>query len=256
MENAIRHIHFDSIDSTNTEARRLIADGKISTPILITADMQTAGRGRMGRSFYSPDGTGLYMSLVFPASDLVRISGLITPAAAVAAHQAIFDLTGITTQIKWVNDLYLDGKKICGILCESVQTRGVCYIIVGIGINLTTQSFPDGLRAPAGSLFDKEQTPRSDLASTLAFDIARRLTDDICSDFARATEYLAIYRKHSFLDGKRVNCTVGERTFDGTALGIGDDFSLSVLTDSGEAVNISSGEASVKLTERQGHRFC
>ncbi|MBE6693686.1 MAG: biotin--[acetyl-CoA-carboxylase] ligase [Ruminococcaceae bacterium] len=256
MENAIRHIHFDSIDSTNAEARRLIADGKISTPVLITADTQTAGRGRMGRSFYSPDGTGLYMSFVFPAPDLVRISGLITPAAAVAAHQAILHLTGITTQIKWVNDLYFEGKKICGILCESVQASGACYVIVGIGINLTTRGFPDGLRAPAGSLLSEDRTPPPDLTNTLALDISRRLTEDIRSDFARATEHLAIYREHSFLDGKRVNCTVGERTFDGTALGIGDDFSLSVLTDSGEAVNISSGEASVKLTERQGHRFC
>ena len=246
MKNDIFHIHFKTVDSTNSEARRLINDHRIQAPTLITADTQTAGRGRMGRSFYSPDKTGLYMSLVFKADGFSEAITRVTTAAAVAVHEAIKEHSGIDTQIKWVNDLYYNGKKICGILCESsIDDVGDRYVIAGIGINLNTRQFPDGLRAPAGSILSSLDTLPDGLTETLARDVSDRLLAKLSSNDI-ATD-LAVYRNNSYLDGKQVVCTVGERSFEGVAIGIEDDFSLSILTEDGEKISISSGEASVKI---------
>lgn len=246
MKNDIRYIHFDSIDSTNTEARRHICVGKVSSPTLIVADTQTAGRGRLGRSFYSPDKTGLYMSLVLESDSIRQPAVRATTAAAVAVHRHILEVYGILTQIKWVNDLYLDGKKVCGILCESAEDGdGNRYIIIGIGVNLSTHQFPDGLRAPAGCILPDTDTLDGDGKRRMAIDISNRIIDTMQGEDNSSD--LDIYRKHSYLDGKRVVCDVGDRSFYGTAVGIGDDFSLTVMTDSGEEVSLCSGEASIKV---------
>ena len=139
---------FESLDSTNNEAKRETANGKTDKPLLIISEEQTLGRGRNGRNFYSPKGTGLYFSLVTsPKSDLTSAVG-ITSYAAVCVVEAIKELTGTDTKIKWVNDIYLDGKKLCGILTEAVsdfETGTVSNIIIGIGINLKTATLPDSL---------------------------------------------------------------------------------------------------------------
>lgn len=247
MKNDIFHIHFNTVDSTNTEARRQISSHSITAPTLITADTQTAGRGRMGRSFYSPDKTGLYMSLVFKADGFSEAITRVTTAAAVSVYEAIRRIAEVDVRIKWVNDLYLDDKKICGILCESaVDDLGDRYIIVGIGINLNTRDFPEGLRAPAGSVFSNLDTLPEALAQTLALDISNRLLDKLES--GEPSHDLEIYRQHSYLDGRRVVCTVGDTSVEGVAIGIGEDFSLLVQTDGGEMLSISSGEATVKVT--------
>jgi BirA family biotin operon repressor/biotin-[acetyl-CoA-carboxylase] ligase len=199
----------------------------------------------MGRSFYSPDKTGLYMTLLLPVDCVEAESVRATTAAAVAVHECIEESVGITTQIKWVNDLYLDCKKVCGILCESTANDlGEKYIIIGIGINLSTRDFPDGLRAPAGSVLDTSITLTDTLIKNMALDISDRIIEKLKSD-SRAHD-LDVYRRHSYLDGKRVCCNVGSNTFCGKAIGIGDDFSLTVLTDSGDQISLGSGEASVK----------
>ena len=147
-ENMLRHALGDLdlflypvIDSTNDEAKRLIKSGT-TPPFLVAANEQTHGRGRQGKSFYSPADTGIYMSLVLSFSDGESISK-ITVIASVAVCKAIEKLTGLKPEIKWVNDVYLNGKKICGILCESViGGTDLTPVIIGVGLNLSTTDFP------------------------------------------------------------------------------------------------------------------
>ena len=125
---------YDSIDSTNTALRALAEEGAKEGTVLLAAQ-QTAGRGRRGRSFYSPEGTGMYMSILLrpkaPAQKILRI----TPAAAVAAAQTFEEISGESANIKWVNDVYMRGRKVCGILTEaSITGDGVRYVIMGIGV--------------------------------------------------------------------------------------------------------------------------
>ena len=135
--------------STNLDARRWLQDGAAHGS-LVAADRQTAGRGRLGRSFASADG-GLYMSVVIK-SDLP--AGVLTTLCAVAVRRAIQELTGKTADIKWVNDLQIDGKKICGILCEGVwQGDRPLGVIAGIGLNICQREFPEALRDIAASLY-------------------------------------------------------------------------------------------------------
>ncbi|MBR5128932.1 MAG: biotin--[Firmicutes bacterium] len=137
---------FDVLDSTNTYAKNL---QDISIPALIVANEQTHGRGRLGRSFYSPSAKGIYMTIAFePNFDTDKIM-LVTPLAAVAVCKALEEITGIVPKIKWVNDIYLDGQKVCGILTEAqsdIKAGIINKIIVGIGINCFEQEFPEEIK--------------------------------------------------------------------------------------------------------------
>jgi len=148
------------LDSTNTQGRRMLAEG-LSTPFVVVAHSQTAGKGRLGRSFYSPPNSGLYMTLVYTASGASGQAARATSAAAVAVCDAISEVCGKEAGIKWVNDLYLDGKKVCGILAEAIPCAEGCHVILGIGVNLTTKDFPDGMRHPAGAVLSGEMLPWS-----------------------------------------------------------------------------------------------
>ena len=148
----IRIDAFELLDSTNTEAKRQ-ALGGLSVPALIIADGQSAGRGRMGRSFYSPASQGLYMSLLVSAKESVSDSLRLTTAASVAVARSIEEICGISVGIKWVNDLYLNGRKICGILCESFSGEdGKRYTVIGVGLNLYTEEFPRDIKNTAAAL--------------------------------------------------------------------------------------------------------
>ncbi|MCE3235958.1 MAG: biotin [acetyl-CoA carboxylase] synthetase [Vampirovibrio sp.] len=146
-------LQYEQIDSTNEEAKRLLAAGAIKRLTLIRADSQTAGKGTQGRTWISPPGAGLYMTLVHPFHDDVESLGtdwlqpigsipltpLFTLAAGVACAQTIQDLTGLSIQLKPINDLYVEGRKLGGILTESLISQGQCKaLITGIGINILT----------------------------------------------------------------------------------------------------------------------
>ena len=125
---------------------------------MLVAESQTAGRGRLGRSFHSPVGTGLYMSILLRPTFSAERALFITTAAAVAVCRAIEQETGLKPQIKWVNDIYLHEKKICGILTESsinFETKGLKWAVLGIGLNLSEPEggFPEEIRSVAGALF-------------------------------------------------------------------------------------------------------
>ena len=236
---SIRVRVFDEIDSTSNEAKRMAADGA-DVPTLIAAARQTAGRGRMGRSFYSPAQTGAYFSVLYPICTPLWGAVSVTGAAAVATMRAIRTLTGKQTQIKWVNDLYLDGKKICGILTEAVTFGERTHLIVGIGVNLNTQDFPNGLNATAGSL-NEARLSRTELIAEI-FGELRPFLDDP-SD----RSWLDDYRAHSCVLGRQIVWMCDGEAKQGIAVGINQDGELEVVDDSGKASVLRTGEISVRV---------
>ena len=235
---------YDTLDSTNTLAKERSAE---QGPALYVAREQTDGRGRLGRRFHSPAHTGLYMTVAYTADEPLSRAVRATPLAAVAAVAAIESLTDKRPAIKWVNDIYLDGCKIGGILTEAVtRPDGTHRMIVGLGINLTTTTFPDHLRAPAASLFSPQELSAAEVqafADRLAGAIGGRLLDAVNRD--DPAPLLDIYRNRLLYVGEPVLCTRGSESFEGTVLGVDDDFSLLVFAQ-GRTLTLSSGEISVR----------
>ena len=237
---------YSSVGSTNTLLKVWAEDGCAEGTVAM-AEEQTAGRGRLGRGFYSPRGTGLYMSILLrPESNAGAALG-ITTAAAVAAAEAIEALSGEEAQIKWVNDIYLHGKKVCGILTEAsldVETGGLRYAIVGIGINVLRPAgdFPAELQTVAGSVFGDSALPdlRCRLAAALIdrfFAHYRALGSDDCFE---------AYRRRSLVLGRRVTVlTGGAAVAEGEVLDLERDYSLRIRYDNGTEGLLNSGEVSV-----------
>ena len=240
MPQSLRIVRYDQIDSTNTEARRIAAAGEGQNTLII-ARAQTAGRGRQGRSFYSPDGTGLYATLLYyPDRPISELGGL-TCAAALASATAIEQLCGVSPRIKWVNDLYLGGRKVCGILCESFGTPCGTAVAVGIGINLTTEDFPAEISGIAGSL-------QANIApETLAVRICDHLTPYLQS--GDNALWLGGYRDRFLLLGLRVECITAQQRFPATVLGIDDAGALIVIKDDGMQHTLYAGEVSLGATD-------
>lgn len=241
----------DVADSTNTLAKSDAATA--ASPALYVARTQTGGRGRLGRSFHSPADTGLYMTVAYtthrPLTEAVRV----TAGAAVAAVSAIEELTDLHPAIKWVNDLYLNGAKVGGILTEAVTLPdGGNRVVVGLGINLTTTEFPDGLRAPASCLFPAHRasvvTPT--FMGMLAGEITRRLLA-LTEGGLWKPDCLEFYRRRLLYTGQSILCTRGSECFEGILRGVDEDYSLLVEAD-GVVRTLSSGEISIRAKENRG----
>ena len=232
---------YESIDSTNNEAKRYAQAGG-SAPALFVADGQTAGRGRMGRSFYSPADTGIYLSLLLAAPENEKYLLRMTSVAAVAAHDAIFNVLGIDTGIKWVNDLYLNGKKISGILAERFFAGNSSFVVIGVGINLSTSDFPAELRHKAGSLSGE----RND-------DVKARLTEEVALSLIREMDSLDSptiierYRRCSLVIGRAITFVENGVVREGIAEEIDDLGALLVRLGDGSIYRLGSGEISLRL---------
>ena len=233
---ALDIICLETTDSTNTQAKKYAPGRK--TPLLIASDEQTAGRGRQGKRFYSPGGTGLYFSILLPFGGKTEHLPLLTPMAAVAARRGILQTAHADTKIKWVNDLYLQDKKVCGILTESCcDLNGqITHILFGIGINMTTSAFPGEIQGIAGCIACEHR-------ELLAGTIARQLLFLYQSN---DENWMAEYQAHGYLTGKRVFFEKNARRFEGIAGMPTPGGELPVVLDSGERVLLSSGEVSVK----------
>lgn len=229
---------FPEIDSTNDEAKRYVLRGG-KAPAVFLAETQHAGRGRMGRSFYSPAYTGIYLSLLIcpKESDAVRI----TTAASVAVHRAVRSVTGISTRIKWVNDLYVEQKKVCGILAESFVADADRYVIVGVGINLETEDFPKELRGTAGSLHPDAKNLRNALAARVIREMYE-LFDGLATE-----NFMDEYRAHSMVLGQAVTYTQNGVTRSGVAEAIDEMGRLQIALEDGTVALLSSGEISLRL---------
>lgn len=238
---------FDSIDSTNTRAKELAKQGAPAGTVLI-ADFQTGGRGRMGRSFHSPAGTGVYMSVILRPCCRPDALMHLTCAVAVAACDAVESSTGLRPGIKWTNDLVHGKQKLGGILTELGLTPGgmVDYAIVGIGLNCGQHAgdFPEDIRGIAASLAMVTQAAvdRSRVAAALITALHRM---DACLLTGRET-VLAQYRRDCITLGRDISLLRGEEITHGTALDIDDTGALIVGFDSGEVQAVNSGEVSVR----------
>lgn len=237
----------DNVSSTNTQAK-LLADDGAPEGTLVVANSQSAGRGRQERSFESPKDTGIYFSLILrPSFELGDIS-LITSYAAVCLAKAIEELTPKHVQIKWVNDVFVDGKKISGILSEAsfdAESQSITYVIVGIGVNIVKPE--SGLDdAIIGTLL-----PHAEKLNELRSKIVAATINYFMQDYENIPlmPHLEAYRSRSILDGKRVHVTVGQESFDALVCGINDDFTLRVKLDSGEERNLASGEVHIPSSQ-------
>ena len=232
-----------SLPSTNSFLRDLANQGAPEGTVIL-AQQQTAGRGRMGRSFYSPAGTGLYLSLLLRPSDLSPAQSLqITTMAAAAACQAIEEVTGLSPQIKWVNDLFLNGRKICGILTEAslnLETGHLDYAVLGLGLNLYAPEggFPENLQEIAGALASR---PVENLKNSLTAAFLNHFYALYSGRHFR--EAAELYRSRSLLIGKQVS--MGDSKTPATVLDVNDRCQLVVRLPGGEIRALSYGEVSI-----------
>lgn len=234
---------YDITDSTNRQAR-LFAEDNPDTDAIFIANGQTAGRGRLGRSFDSEKDAGLYFSLLLHPEKTLADTVSVTAYTALAVCHAIERLCPVDAEIKWVNDVYLDGKKVAGILTESrLDDKGSpSYVIIGIGINLVSRSFPDDIKNIATSLEDASgrRIDRSVLAS-LIIDELLGVTDPA------SPKHLEEYRRRSILIGKEVTVVKPSESYSATVEDIRDGYKLKLTLENGEEELLSTGEVSIRL---------
>jgi len=232
------------VDSTNTIAKELAAKGAAHGTVIM-ADEQSAGRGRYGRSFFSPPGHGIYMSFVLDPVKLgVDTPGLITTYAAEVVCEAIEAVCGKSPKVKWVNDLFLRERKICGISAEAVvslESGALQWIVVGIGLNFTlSDSLPAELRTIVGAVFEEE--PPHTTRNRLAAEVVNRL---LAPPYSQA-EIIERYRQRLFILGRKIRVEGAVEPYEATALDIDEMGRLLVRNKAGETVVLSAGEISVR----------
>ena len=243
--------YYREISSTNTVLKTMAAEGAREGLVLI-AEEQTGGKGRMGRRFYSPPGSGLYMSILLrPGTEASRSTG-ITACAAVAVALAIEELSGRPANIKWVNDIYMDKRKVCGILTEAsvdCESGLLNYAVVGIGINTLVPAgdFPQELQTIAGSAFSAET-----VVPHLRCRLAAAVIDNLMTFYQNpdSGNCFEEYKKRSFLLGKPVRIhRPDQAAIPATAIDLDREYALIVRFEDGSEQRINSGEVSVRLAD-------
>ncbi len=238
--------YYPVVDSTNTRAKALAEEGA-SHGTLVVADCQESGKGRRGRSWTSPSGVNLYMSLILRPDILPSLASMVTLVAALAVRKGILETAGCETQIKWPNDLVSGGKKVCGILTEmSAELEGIHYIVVGIGINANIDAFPPEVAETATSIFLEtgERISRSRLAAAVM-----KAFEEYYDQFIEAGSLKNLvdeYNEKMANKDRTVKVLDPAGEYQGVALGINEKGELLVKTDSGHIRRIVSGEVSVR----------
>lgn len=235
----INNIHiFDEINSTNDYSKEI--DGKFNHYDIVVSNSQKNGKGRLGRKFYSPENTGLYLSFSFLINPNSFNFANVTGIAAVAVTKAIEKLTKVKIGIKWVNDLFYNNKKVAGILVEGVSTKSfdASKIIVGVGINLSTCEFPEDIAGIAGSI--NSDVSRNKLIGYIInyFDYYYKKS---------TSKYLDVYRSHSIVLGKEIEYYEGEHRCLGKVLEINDYGELVVIDSFGILNVLRTGEISLRV---------
>ena len=234
----------ERIDSTNNRAKALAAAGAPHGTAVI-ADAQTGGRGRQGRSFFSPEHSGVYLTVILRPDCTAEQAGMLTSLAAVAAARAVEAVSGADVKIKWVNDLYLNGKKICGILSEAgfnPETGRPDWAVVGIGINAGRMAFPPELREIATSVGN--ETGAEPDRNRLIAEILNEL-EKLQGSLETGT-FLQESRRRSNVIGRTVTVVQGEKRYAARALDIDGRGRLVIETEEGRSL-LNSGEVSLKL---------
>ena len=242
LEN-LKVIEYESIGSTNAEAKAYAANAESYSPVLFIAREQSAGRGRLGRSFLSRSGRGIYMSLLYFVRGELCDAVSVTTRAAVVVARAIEKVTGKPMKIKWVNDIYNSRGKVAGILAESLAVGEWHAIIVGVGINTGEDSFPPELESIASSIGEVSEEEKKEIINLIAEGLLLPDTADC----------MAEYRKRLMLLFERVELfSAGESLGCGTVMGVSDDGGLMLRFDGDDMPRvIRSGEISVR--KKQTH---
>ena len=236
-----------SLSSTNTVLKERYLDRPHGFVLL--AEEQTGGRGRLGRSFVSPAGTGIYLTILLHPTLPIQHIQFITIAAAVAVAEAIGRTAGFDPQIKWVNDVLMDGRKLCGILTEAMiegETGTVSSLIAGIGVNLRPNpDWPDEVRAVAGALSEFGKPPRrAELAAAILshFERAYSLLEQ-----GRQAELLARYRSRLCCIGREITVIGPAAKYEALCTGLDENGHLLVRDKDGQEHTLSSGEISIRF---------
>lgn len=238
--------YFPETDSTNIQARRLAEEGAPSGTLAV-ADCQKAGKGRRGRSWVSPPGTGIWMSLVLRPDILPASASMVTLVAGMAAAKGIRAVTGLDAGIKWPNDVVVRGRKVCGILTEmSTEEESIRHVVVGMGINVNTEEFPEELLETATSLKLESgaQVKRSPVIAAVA-----EAFEDYYSRFLKTCDMGLLKEEYNEIlvnRGRMVRVLEPGNEYQGKALGIGSDGSLLVEREDGKVGTVISGEVSVR----------
>lgn len=240
MKNKFDFIYLDTVDSTNTYARKIIEEKNINNTVII-AETQTNGRGRVGRSFYSPCNNGIYMSVIKEVNCPLNKLNMVTVETAVCVSYAIDSIINKKTGIKWVNDIFLDGKKVCGILVESVndlKTGIISHIIIGIGINVKdTDDFPLDIKDIAGAInigLDR----RNELITAILNELDKFLL--------KGKNLIEDYRKKSILINNEILYLKNNKEYSATVIDINDNGNLVVLNENKDEEIIHSGEIRIR----------
>ena len=286
-------IYKESIDSTNLEARRILescrtgenndsgsddslaadtASFSAKKPFIVVAREQTAGRGRQGKSFFSPGGSGIYMTIALPTGDIPSGAVTLTCRVGIAVSKAIDAEFRCRTGIKWVNDIFLSGRKICGILCEAIRGEDgtPSHILIGIGINISTEEFPDDIKDSAGSVLSAvgvfrrssgKGTPLPDenvhpegntqhMTKEFVQAFSMRIYDSVIKHIEPSYDPIADYKDRSVVLGHDVTFFENGVAHSAHAVDIDASGGLVVrLTDSDEIKTLSSGEISLRVCE-------
>ena len=239
-------LYFDTIDSTNTKAQELAEKGYPSGT-LVVADKQESGKGRRGRSWVSPSGTGIFMTLMIKPDINPNNASMLTLVAALAVAKAITSVTGEKAMIKWPNDIVVNGKKVCGILTEmNAQFDYINHIVVGIGINVHNESFPEEISQMASSLMIEAGGKRFHRAQIIAETMS--YFEQYYDTFLQTQDLSALVREYDELlvnMNKAVRVLDPKEPFDGKAMGITPKGELIVDTWESRKL-VSSGEVSVR----------
>ena len=236
---------FEELDSTNNYLKKLGSKVEKENQLVIALS-QTGGRGRMGRTFYSPNGTGIYFSLLLHPEFSAEKSLFLTVMAAVSVAETVMKYNSNDIKIKWVNDIYIDSKKVCGILTEGAinSDKSLDYAVVGIGINVVVpeNGFPEDIKTFATAIF--QGNTEENIKEKIVAEVVNRffkMYNGIDTDFVKR------YKEYSYLTGKEINIIQGKTTRYATVIGITDDCHLLVKNESGELEEISSGDVSVRV---------
>ena len=237
---------FDKIDSTNLEAKRL-ADGGAPEGTLVVADCQQSGRGRLGRVWTSPAGCGLWMSMVLKPAFSAQQASMVTLVTAMAVMDAIEEVSGVQVQIKWPNDLVVQGRKVCGILTEMSMEEGrISFIVPGIGINVNNDHFPEELSEKAISLamLTGSTLSRAALAGAVCRSFEKYYADFL--EHGNLAGMMDAYNERLVNRNQQVVISDGAGSFKCLSEGIDETGALLVQREDGRKEAISSGEVSVR----------
>lgn len=236
----------ESVTSTNKVLKSMALSGEAEENHLLISCHQTEGRGRLGRSFFSPEGTGIYMSLLLKPACTPEEATLVTSAAAVAVCGAIEKISNENPQIKWVNDIFINGKKVCGILTETVFSstyKTLDYVVLGVGVNMVYPKggFAQEIKDIAGAIFEEKQNNASNT-------FVAEFLNEFYSFYKELTsrKHIELYRRKCFVLGECINIISADKVTSAIALDIDGNCNLIVQLENGQKQAIGTGEISIK----------